>query len=464
MEYVTVEQVKSEHTLRHRVLRAGAWTLGGHIASQILRLGSNLIMTRLLVPEMFGIMALANVLLIGLQMMSDLGLRQNIVHSRYGHDQVFLNTVWTVQILRGGLIWVFASGMAFALYLLGLAQWLPVSSVYAESVLPYIIALLSFNAFIGGFESTKLATASRNLALGKLTLIELISQAAGLAFMLAWVFVDRSIWALVAGSLFTSLLRVILGNVFLPGESNSLHWDKAAFAEILNFGKWIFVTSILGFLVNNGDRLILGGLTDAKTLGVYSIAFLIVGAIREVFTKLIGNVAYPALSEVARERPEMLKQTYYKFRQPLDVATLLASGFLFFAGHLLIHILYDQRYFPAGNILEILSIALFAIRYNLAAQCFIALGKPKLMIPFNVIQLVALYIGMPIAFVLFGLNGAVWVAGGSVLFTMPMTIYLKIKFGLFDTMRELWALPWLACGLALGWAVNQIAHFIGWPA
>jgi hypothetical protein len=77
---------------------------------------------------------------------------------------------------------------------------------------------------------------------------------------------------------------------------------------------------------------------------------------------------------------------------------------------------------------------------------------------------VALYAGMPIAFALFGFSGALWVAGGSILFTIPMTIYLKIKLGLFDTMLELRSLPWLAGGLALGWAANQIAHTIGWPA
>lgn len=440
------------------------WTLVGHTSSQVLRLGSNLIMTRLLVPEMFGIMTLAYVLLFGLQLMSDLGLRQNIVQSRNGHNQIFLNTAWTVQILIGGLIFVLASALAFVLHLLGSAQWLPGNSVYAEPILPYIIVLLSVNAFIGGFESTKVATASRNLVLGKLTLIELISQATGIAFMLAWVFVDRSIWALVAGSIISALLRVILGNVILPGERNRLHWDKAAFSEIMGFGKWIFVSSIIGFLASSGDRLILGGLTDAKTLGMYSIAFLMVGAIREIFTKLIGNVAFPALSEVARERPAMLKQTYYKFRHPLDIATLLTGGFLFFAGHLLIHTLYDQRYFPAGVMLEILSISLFELRYTLAAQCFMALGKPKLLIPITIFQIVALYVGMPLAFALFGINGALWVAGGSVLFTMPMTIYLKIKFGLFDTMRELRVIPWLAIGLALGWVVNKVSHIIGWPA
>lgn len=461
--YSSVADAGSQ-SLRSRVLRAGAWTMVGHVASQILRLGSNLIMTRLLVPEMFGIMALANVLLVGLQLFSDLGLRQNIVQSWRGHDPIFLNTIWTVQILRGGLLWIVALGMAFALNLLDLAHWLPASSVYAEPVLPSILAVLSFNAFINGFESTKLATASRNLALGKLIKIDLVCQAAGIALMVAWVLVDRSIWALVAGSLLTSLLRVPLGNALLPGERNRLQWDRAALREILSFGKWIFATSILGFLAANGDRLVLGGLTDAKTLGMYSIAFFMVSALRDIFTKLTGNVVFPALSEVARERPAMMKQTYYKFRKPLDMATLLTTGVLFSAGHLLVHILYDHRYFPAGHMLEILCITLFEVRYSVAAQCFMALGKPKLFIPIIGIQVMALYGLMPLAFVWYGLDGALWVAGGSVLFTIPITLYLKVKLGLFDATRELWALPWLACGLALGWTINQATRMIGWPS
>lgn len=438
--------------------------MSGHVASQVLRLGSNLIMTRLLVPEMFGTMALANVLLVGLGLLSDLGLRQNIVQSKRGHDPVFLNTIWTLQILRGGLIWAAAIGMALALYLFGRADWLPVSSVYAEPLLPYIIAILSINALINGFESTKLAMASRNLALGKLTLIDLLSQAASLAFMVAWVLVDRSIWAMVAGSLLNSLLRVLLGNLFLPGEGNRLHWDQATFHEILSFGKWIFATSILGFLAANGDRLILGGLIDAKTLGMYSIAFFMVSALKDVFAKIIGNVAFPALSEVARERPAMLKQTYYKFRGPLDIVTLLAAGILFSAGHLLVDALYDHRYAAAGHMLEILCIALFEVRYSVAGQCFVALGKPKLLIPIIGIQVIALYGLMPIAFSWHGLDGALWIAGGSVLFTLPMTFYLKIKFGLFDIWRELRVLPWLAVGLTLGWAVIQVASKMGWFA
>jgi O-antigen/teichoic acid export membrane protein len=448
-------------SLRSRVLQAGGWTMAGHAAQQSLRLCGNLILTRLLVPEVFGIMALAQVLLFGLQLLSDLGLRQNIVQSKRGNDPVYLNTVWTVQIIRGTLIWLAGLLLALALNMIGATQMLPPDSVYSEPVLPALIAVLSINALINGFESTKLATASRALRLGVLTKIELLSQATGLLLMVVWVMLDRSIWGLAAGSLLSSLLRVLLGNLLLPGDRNKLHWDRAALREIIGFGKWIFATSILGFLASNGDRLLLSWLTNAQVLGLYAIAFFLVGGVREIFVKLIGNVAYPALSEIARERPQFLKQAYYRFRRPLDITSLLSMGLLFTSGHLIVDILYDDRYATAGPMLEILCIGLFEIRFSLAGQCFVALGKPRLLVPIIGLQLVSLYLLLPLAYSLYGLNGALWIAGGSVLFTLPLTVYFKIKNDLFDLSRELRALPWLPCGMAIGWLLTYIASAVG---
>ena len=72
----------------------------------IIRFGSNLVMTRLLMPEAFGVMSIATTVMVGLAMFSDLGLRQFIVQSSRGNDPSYLNTAWAIQILRGALLWV----------------------------------------------------------------------------------------------------------------------------------------------------------------------------------------------------------------------------------------------------------------------------------------------------------------------------------------------------------------------
>lgn len=435
--------------------------MGASAASQLMRLASSLVMTRLLVPEMFGVMALANTIMAGMQLLSDLGLRQNVVQSRNGNMPAFLNTVWTVQIARGGLIWLMLLGAALAVHVVDEAHWWREGSVYADPVLPLVIAALSFNALIGGFESTRLATASRNLALGRVYLLDLGCNLAGVFFMVAWALLDRSIWALVYGTLFTSALRVAASHTLLPGSGNRLHWDKDSLREIFSFGKWIFLTSILGFLAANGDRLLLGGLTDPATLGLYSIAFMMVGAMRDAFAMMASNVAFPAFSEIVRTRKAALKESYYRFRLPMDAATLVAAGMMFAAGDLLIRLLYDDRYLQAGHMLEILSIGLLEVRYALAIQCFMALGMPKLMVPVIAVRTLALFGLMPVAFHFWGLDGALWVIGASAVLALPVTFHLKIGQGLFDLKRELIVLPLMVVGYALGKMIEQAAILSG---
>jgi hypothetical protein len=72
----------------------------------------NLILTRLLFPEAFGLMALVQVFLSGLQMFSDIGIQTSVIRSKRGEDPAFLDTAWTVQVLRGGLLWLGCLGIA----------------------------------------------------------------------------------------------------------------------------------------------------------------------------------------------------------------------------------------------------------------------------------------------------------------------------------------------------------------
>ena len=90
--------------LKSRAIRAAMFVLGERFSQQILRLISNLILTRILVPEMFGIMALANTLVTGAQMLSDAGLHAKLIQSEHAEDERFVNTVWTISILRGPIV------------------------------------------------------------------------------------------------------------------------------------------------------------------------------------------------------------------------------------------------------------------------------------------------------------------------------------------------------------------------
>jgi O-antigen/teichoic acid export membrane protein len=446
----------AQTSLKTRVLHSGGWSLVGFFFGHGIRFGGNLVMTRLLVPEMFGVMAIASLVLVGLAMFSDLGLRQSAVQSKRGEEAPFLNTVWIVQIVRGFLLWFIACILSVIIALANSHGFVQPGSVYSSADLPYVIAVASFGVAISGFESTKVYEASRQLSLSRLTAIEIFIQLAAFLCMLAWAIVDRTIWALVAGSIISYLLRAILTHTHLNGTRNRWQWDSAAFKEIVSYGKWVFASSILGFLVKNGDRILLGALVNAATLGVYAIAYLIYEAIEQLFSRILVNVSFPALSEIARERRDDLKKTYYKFHLPIASLAYFISGMLVTAGPALIDVLYDDRYRDAGWILGILAISITSIPLRLSEQSFLALGIPRLLSNITTMHLFAIYTFVPFGFYSLGLEGALWGVVLGHFSRWPLIIYYGNKMKLLDLRKELIVLPLIPAGALMGYLIKLV--------
>jgi O-antigen/teichoic acid export membrane protein len=447
-------------TLKQRVLSAGAWSLVGYALSFAIRLGSNLFMTRQLLPEMFGVMAIATMVLVGLTMFSDVGLKPSVVQNKRGDEPVFLNTAWVTQIVRGIVLWCFAISLSLVIPLAAHLDLIPRGSVYDNACLPYVIAALSLTTVIAGLESTKMLQAGRNLLLAKVTGIEITAQIFGLLVMVAWVFVDRSIWALVAGSIASSLVRTLLSHVWLPGTANRWQWDREAFGEIIRFGKWIFLSTVLYFFVSNGDRMVLGALIDASSLGTYAIAFLIFSSVDQVLTKIIVDVSFPALSEIARERSGKLPEVYYRFHVIIASFTYFCCGILMVSGQAIIGLLYDRRYEQAGWILEILAVALLTLPFRVATQCFLALGLARVYSHLHIIRMISLFIALPLGFHLGGLQGATWGIVFSYFSSLPLIVFYAAPLGLFNIRKELIALSILIIGVITGEALNATITFI----
>ncbi|HEY7930058.1 MAG TPA: oligosaccharide flippase family protein, partial [Steroidobacteraceae bacterium] len=155
-----ISAVRNLNSLRFRAIRAGVWTIGGYGATQVLRLGGNLLLTRLLFPEAFGLMALVQSVMIGLSMFLDVGVEASIIQNKRGHEESFINAAWTVQVVQGLMIWL-------ALCILGQ----PAALFYKAPMLAQLLPVAGLASLIGGFSSTKMPLAARNLALKRRVLI-----------------------------------------------------------------------------------------------------------------------------------------------------------------------------------------------------------------------------------------------------------------------------------------------------
>tara|TARA_R110001583_G_scaffold38302_2_gene123768 strand:- start:9816 stop:11147 length:1332 start_codon:yes stop_codon:yes gene_type:complete len=437
-------------TLNQRAVQSGMWVISGHLLSQLFRLGGNLALTRLLVPEMFGVMAIVSVIISGLAMFSDVGLLQNIVQSKRGEDRDYLNTAWTIQIIRGQVIFLIALTLSYSLYLLGKNGLLSPDTVYGNTELPLLLAVVSISTIFASFNSIYLLVLNRKLMMRKLIIIDLLSQAIGLIFMLVWAWFHRDIWALVFGGILGAIAKMLLTHILNIGERCQFQWNRSAVSEIFHFGKWIFLSSILGFLLNQGDKILLGGMISSDMLGVYTIAFFLANALKDVITRLISSVFYPVLSETLRNTPQNLKSTYYKIRNKIDALTFFVAGFIYASGDFIISILYDDRYRDAGWMLQILSLTLIASGSFLSEQCFLAFGRSKLLTIIKAIQTVGFYVLLPLFFYKFGMLGAVWsMVLIAFIRVLVSSIYMKMYF-FYDIKKELLMFPLIFAGYAIG--------------
>lgn len=171
-------------SLKARALRSSVITFSSYGMEQALRLAANLILTRILFPEAFGIMALVSVVLVGLGMMSDIGINTSIIQNKKGCDPVFRNTAWSVQIVRGFILCLGCLALAY-----------PTSAWYDEPQLFPILCLVASVAMIQGFTSTSIAVRNKRLRLMGQVIVILIGQIIGLICTIILAYIYQSVWA-----------------------------------------------------------------------------------------------------------------------------------------------------------------------------------------------------------------------------------------------------------------------------
>jgi len=382
--------------MAERAVHGSFWTAVSFVAEYALRLGSNLILTRILVPEAFGLMALVSVLMTGLAMFSDMGISSSVVQSRRGDDPAYLNTAWTLQVLRGFVLWIFAAAFADAM-----------AMVYARPELRVLILAAALSTLAAGFNSVGLLQLRRHLEVKKLAAIDISGQLlTGLATV-TWAWFWPSVWALVWGGLAGAIAKLLISHWASGTHRCRFAWEARAREDLLGFGKWIFLSTILFFLAGQADRLIFGRLLSVSTLGVFSIAATLAAIPTQIVWQLGHSILFPALSRRSHE-PDGFKHVYLRSLRPLLVLGALPVAWLGAGGPELVEVLYDARYVEAGWMLQILAAGAWVqIPQASSGSAVLALGQPRALAFSNGAKFFGLLVFLPLGYWQLGVAGAI---------------------------------------------------------
>lgn len=442
---------------RRPLLQGLTWNVGAFGAGQAIRLATNVVLARLLVPELFGVMQIVLSLQTGAALLSDIGLNQNIVYSKHAEDPEFYNTAWTLQVVRGVLLWLVFS-----------IATLPVAHFYRSPVLVRILPVMALTFIIYGLTSNSRALLQKRMQYNLLTAFETGTAIVGSVALVIIAYLDPTIWALVFGNLAGALATMIGSYLILPNFRHRFFISKQHAKEIVSFGKWIFVASIVYYLSTNFDRLYLAKIVPLSLFGVYGIARSFADLLNVLVQRLGNNVVFPFLASHSHiARPELRAQLAPIRMRFMALAGLGLSLFATMAD-LLIKALYDQRYQAAAWMLPVLIVgAWFAILASISESTLLGIGRPNYSVVGNGLKFCFLAIGLYLSATRYGVLGGVLVVALSDLFRyLPLLIGQireSFSFARQDVIITIGVSGLIALLEALRWACDLGMSFDQFP-
>lgn len=403
-----------------------AWVGIIYGATQVLRLVTNIVLARLLAPELFGTMMLINTLRMGCELFTDIGVGQGIVTRPDGDSRRYISTAWTLQTLRGLLLFALAWAVAS-----------PLADFFNEPQLEELIPVAALIFVTTGMTSPTRFILQRQMKVRLLTTFEFTWTLITSVITVALAYAMPGIWALMLGFLIGSALPAIASFFLVDYRLHRFALDPAAVRSIFSIGKWMFASSLIYFAAMNFDRLYFARAIPFAMLGVYSIARTYAEAAMLFVHQLGGLLIFPRIAAQA-ERGEALRRSIAPKRRLAlaGVAILLGGGVA--GADTIIELLYDQRYHAAGPILTILLAgSWFAVLATFADAMILGVGAPSGVALGNAVKLAWTIAMLPLALAYSGMAAAIAVLAAADAVRYAALAYGKRRHGLSFLRQDL---------------------------
>jgi PST family polysaccharide transporter len=411
---------------------------------------STIVLARLLVPEDFGLVAIGFSIVSLLDRLTDLSIRSSIIRHG-GTDRAFLDTVFTLQIMRALGIAAIVFGASFL-----------VPSLMRDQRLMAVMWALAAKPILDGFLNPRLALFERDLDFRRESALQIITKLLSTVVAIGIAVWFRSYWALVAGSLIGSLTRMVLSyalSPFLP------QFCLARWRELARFAGWLSAATTADALGHAFDNMIVGGLMNVRAAGIYNmsavIAYLPLGEFLPVATRTL----MPALLKF-KDNAVKLRQNALEIIGILGALSLpVAVGFAFVAPEL-VRLLYGKQWLDAIPIIQAvaLSEAIESVGGGITNSVAMATGRTDVLFRRSVLRGLMRIPTFVVGTWLFGLPGAA--AGyfvGSLMMAWANVGILRSLLGAtyVALARELWrALAAVGAMSILLFMVNTQTHMV----
>lgn len=362
------------------MVRGAIWMVLFKFIDRGLGLISTMILARLLVPEDFGLIAMAMSLVAILEVFGAFGFDMALITNPAAERRHY-DTAWTFNVLFG---------LVCGLALLALA--LPAAGFFHETRLVPIVVVLAAASLVQGFENIGVVAFRKELRFDKEFRFLLGKRFAGLAVSIPLALVWQSYWALVAGILAGRITNVLLSYYVHPYRPR---WSLAARGELLHFSKWLLLNNLLVFGRERSGDFAIGRLAGPRSLGLYSVGYELSYLPATELVAPINRAVFPAYAQMAAQL-DLLKEHFLRVLGVIAVMVLPAGAGIALTAHLFVPLLLGPKWLDAVLIIQILALSgtLGALQTNFGAV-YLAIGRPRItteMMALNLLILIPLLI------------------------------------------------------------------------
>lgn len=366
-------------SLSRKVLRGGAWVFALRITNRGLGFIRTIILARLLVPEDFGLLGIAMLVVVTLEIFSQTGFQAALIQKKENVES-YLDTAWTISAVRGVLLF-------FILFFFA-----PMAASFFNSPkAALVIKIIAISSIFAGFRNIGVIFFQKELKFNKQFLFDFSATSTDLVVSVALTFVLRNVWALVWGGLVGNFIRLFMSYLLHPYRPR-VRFEKVEAKELFGFGKWILGSSILLFLATQGADIFVGKMIGVTALGFYQIAFLLSNLPDSEITHVISWVTFPAYSKMQDDIPR-LREAYLKVLQFTVLISIPLAVGIFILAPEFTKIFLGDKWLPMVPVMQVLAFA--SLVRSIAATAgpvFHGIGKPKIDTRWQVVRLIVLVV------------------------------------------------------------------------
>lgn len=439
---------KPGESLFHRAANAGSWAMALRVAARSVLFLRTIILARLLAPDDFGLMAIAVLAITLVDRLTTTGFDFALIQRR-GDIRPYLDTAWTVQMLRGATITV---------VMFITAPW--IAQFFGAPEAEAVVRVLSLNTLIRGFSNIGIVYFQRDLRFDLRFIVEMSDALVNAVFAIIAALAFQNVWALVIGLLAGGLARVIASYVVQDYRPHFRLIGSYA-RSLFGFGKWILGSSFLNYTATNLDDIAVGRMLGVTDLGLYRMAYNFSQMVATEFTSMSNQVALPAYATI-QDKPDRLRRGYLAaLHVAAFIAFPVAAGTILIASDLVYGVLGTQ-WVPIIVPMQLLSIAGLA-RGIAATQgpLYQAIGKPHIPVYFSGAAVALMAVMLYPAITTFGNEGAAGTVAvvGAMIGSVAVTTALRSVGATVDGVKQALLYPFLNA-LAMSAAVVGVGALL----